>query len=100
MKALKITGFVVLKLAVITLYVFVVMKLWNWLMPSIFGITTLTFWQTLGVLLLCKLLFLGSGWSYRRRHGPPRSVKHQWKSGFRQKWKEKMCHRQTKEDEQ
>ncbi|UGU14606.1 hypothetical protein LS482_12960 [Sinomicrobium kalidii] len=100
MKAFKIAGLVVLKLAVITLYVFVVMRLWNWLMPSIFGITTLTFWQTLGVLLLCKLLFLGSGWNYRRRYGPPHSVKHRWKSGFRQKWKEKMCNRQTDNDEQ
>ncbi|MBC9795624.1 hypothetical protein [Sinomicrobium weinanense] len=100
MKALKITGFVILKLAVITLYVFVVMQLWNWLMPMIFGITTLTFLQTLGVLLLCKLLFLGSGWRYRRGYGPPRHMKHRWKSGFREKWQEKMCNRQTDSNEQ
>lgn len=101
MKVLKIIGLVVAKLACITLYVFVVMQLWNWLMPYVFGITALTFWQTLGVLLLCKLLFLGNGWNYRRgKYGSPRHAKRQWKSGFRQKWKEKMCNSQENENEQ
>ncbi|MGS2738654.1 hypothetical protein [Sinomicrobium sp. M5D2P17] len=100
MKVLKIIGLVVVKLACIALYVFVVMQLWNWLMPYVFGITALTFWQTLGVLLLCKLLFLGSGWNYRRRYGPPGYAKRQWKSGFQQKWKEKLCNRQENDNEQ
>ncbi|MGS2764328.1 hypothetical protein [Sinomicrobium sp. M5D2P9] len=101
MKVLKIIGLVVVKLACIAFYVFVVMQLWNWLMPYVFGITTLTFWQTLGVLLLCKLLFLGNGWNYRRgKYGPPRNAKRRWKSGFSEKWKEKICNRQENENEQ
>jgi hypothetical protein len=38
---------------------YVVMHLWNWLMPSIFGLQTLSFTQALGLLVLSKLLFGG-----------------------------------------
>ncbi|RAV30776.1 hypothetical protein [Sinomicrobium soli] len=101
MRALKIIGFVIFKLAFIALYVCIVMLLWNWLMPSVFGIVKLDFWQTLGILLLCKLLFLGSGWNYRRnRKFSPRHGKQQWKSEFRKKWMEKMCNAQDKSNEQ
>lgn len=34
-----------------------VMALWNILMPEIFGLTTITFWQALGLSLLCNILF-------------------------------------------
>ena len=33
------------------------MLLWNWLMPTIFGLTTLTFWQTLGLIILAHIIF-------------------------------------------
>jgi hypothetical protein len=33
-----------------------VMYLWNWLMPVIFGLTTITFWQALGLSMLVKFL--------------------------------------------
>lgn len=36
---------------------FVVMLLWNWLMPVVFGLPVLSFWQTVGLLVLCKILF-------------------------------------------
>ncbi|MCU0417974.1 MAG: hypothetical protein MUE33_12395 [Cytophagaceae bacterium] len=36
------------------------MYLWNWLMPYIFQLPTISFFQGLGILLLSKLLF--SGW--------------------------------------
>lgn len=39
----------------------VVMRLWNWLLPSIFGWREITFWQGLGLLLLCRILFGGLG---------------------------------------
>jgi predicted tellurium resistance membrane protein TerC len=38
---------------------YVVMYLWNWLMPAVFGLTTITFWQAIGLGLLSKLLFGG-----------------------------------------
>lgn len=39
----------------------VVMRLWNWLLPSIFGWRHITFWEGLGLLLLCRILFGGLG---------------------------------------
>jgi hypothetical protein len=39
----------------------VVMKLWNWLLPPLFGWRQITFWQGLGLLALCRILFGGLG---------------------------------------
>jgi hypothetical protein len=39
----------------------VVMKLWNWLLPPLFGWREITFWQGLGLLALCRILFGGLG---------------------------------------
>jgi hypothetical protein len=34
--------------------------LWNWLMPDIFGITALSFWQAWGIFWLASILVKGS----------------------------------------
>jgi len=39
----------------------IVMHLWNWLAPTLFGWHTITFWQGLGLLVLCRILFGGWG---------------------------------------
>ncbi|HEY1218307.1 MAG TPA: hypothetical protein VGF03_05165, partial [Bryobacteraceae bacterium] len=39
----------------------VVMHLWNWLLPLLFGWRQVTFWQALGLLALCRILFGGFG---------------------------------------
>lgn len=39
------------------LFALPVMWLWNCLMPEIFGLTTITFWQALGLNVLSGLLF-------------------------------------------
>jgi hypothetical protein len=39
----------------------VVRQLWNWLLPAIFGWRQITFWQALGILALCRILFGGFG---------------------------------------
>ena len=39
----------------------VVMHLWNWLLPTLFGWRQITFWQALGLLALCRILFGGFG---------------------------------------
>jgi hypothetical protein len=46
----------------------VVKLLWNWLLPPIFGWRQITFWQALGMLALCRILFGGFG-----LHGSGRS---------------------------
>jgi hypothetical protein len=40
----------------------IVVHLWNWLLPPLFGWRQITFWQALGLLLLCRILFGGVGW--------------------------------------
>lgn len=40
----------------------IVLHLWNWLLPPLFGWRLITFWQALGLLLLCRILFGGVGW--------------------------------------
>ena len=37
----------------------VVMRLWNWLLPDLFGFKQITFWPALGLLALCRILFGG-----------------------------------------
>lgn len=33
------------------------MVLWNWLMPTLFGLTKITFWQAIGLNILTGILF-------------------------------------------
>jgi hypothetical protein len=52
---------------------FVVMQLWNWLTPSLFGWHAISFWQALGLLVLSRFFFGGFrgrggyGMHWRRR---------------------------------
>jgi uncharacterized membrane protein len=39
----------------------VVRLLWNWLTPALFGWRSITFWQAIGLLALCRILFGGMG---------------------------------------
>ena len=49
----------------IVLFVFiggeVVRLLWNWLLPPLFGVREITFWQALGLLALSRILVGGFG---------------------------------------
>ena len=42
------------------LFTWVVMYLWNWLVPSLFSGPEIGFWQAAGILVLSKILFGGS----------------------------------------
>lgn len=50
---------------------FLVMYLWNWLMPLILRLPEITYWQAFGIVILAKLLFGAFGGNGRRhdRHG-------------------------------
>lgn len=67
---------------------FAVMSLWNWLIPTIFGLTTITWVQALGLLVLSKILF----GSFRGGAG--------WGGGFgggrHHFWKQRMAERMEK----
>jgi hypothetical protein len=62
-RVLKITGFVILGALAAAffalLFGYIVMLLWNWLMPEIFSLGMITFWQAVGLILLARLIFGG-----------------------------------------
>ena len=70
-KYLKMLVFAPLGVAGLVLFTFIVgeivRRLWNWLLPSLFGLPAITFWQALGLLVLARLLF-GGFWG-RGGHG-------------------------------
>jgi hypothetical protein len=65
----------ILCLLLFGLFGYVAMRLWNWLMPPLFGLREVTFWQAVGILVLSRLLFGGfrprswrhRHWNWRRR---------------------------------
>ena len=90
----KYAGFGVLGVAGLILFTFVVMWLWNWLVPELFNGPVLGYWQTLGLLVLSKILFSGIGGKSSHSHNkhskysgecPPMP-----KSRWRQKYEAKM----------
>jgi hypothetical protein len=71
------------------LFGFVIMWLWNWLMPELFGLTTLTYWQAVGLFILFKILLGGCGGSGKSKSSSKdskSSCKKEGKSDF-SKWK-------------
>jgi hypothetical protein len=79
-----IAGAIVLGIGAFVLFTFVVMWLWNWLMPEVFSLGIVTFWQAAGLLVLSKILFSGTDhghhWHSDRR-------KKYWRTRFEEKWK-------------
>jgi Spy/CpxP family protein refolding chaperone len=72
---------VVLLVAVaVTVVGAVVMLLWNWLMPALFGWQTIDFWQAIGLLVLSRILLGGlrGGWGQRRH----------WRGRMMERWEQ------------
>ena len=71
-KVFRIVGWTVMGLFFAALFAlvfgFVVKWLWNWLMPTLFGLGVITYWQAFGIVLLAKLLFGGFGGHHRNNH--------------------------------
>lgn len=57
MKVLKVIGMVILGIAAAFLFGLVILLLWNWLMPHLFGLPEITYWEGLGLLILSCILF-------------------------------------------
>ena len=63
----------------------IVSWLWNAILPGLFGLPTITFWQALGILALSRILFgdFGSGSSGKRRMN---RMDRRWKRRHRGGW--------------
>jgi len=72
-------------LAMIAVFSVIAMLLWNALMPEIFGLSALSYWQAAGLLVLARILFGGLGlghWGARGGHG----FHHYHGNALREKW--------------
>ena len=65
----------------------IVKQLWNWLVPSVFGLRPLTFWESAGMLALCRILFGGRGGGMGRS-GPRMTSEQRWR--FRQRMRDRF----------
>lgn len=59
--AIVIVGVIVIYAVLGLLIAFPVMWLWNWIVPDIFSLHTITYWQAYGLYLLCAILFQSNG---------------------------------------
>jgi hypothetical protein len=88
-RALRITAFVVL---FVGLAGFAVKTLWNALLPDIMGVSTITFWQALGLLTLSRILFGGfgrgpGGWhNYGKFTAEGQDFRNGWRRKMEERW--------------
>ena len=64
----------------VTVFSFLVMWLWNWLMPVLFGLHAISYWQALGLLVLSKILFGSFGGRNRFRRD--------WRARLIRRWED------------
>jgi uncharacterized membrane protein len=64
----------------------IVQFLWNWLVPAVFGLPVLTFWQALALLALCRILFGGHGWSRSGRRHMSDEERERFRQRMRERW--------------
>jgi hypothetical protein len=74
----RIFKFVLFATLAAAAFSFVVMSLWNWLLPALFGVARITYSQALGILVLSKILFGG----FRGRGGPNMF----WRGRMMERW--------------
>jgi hypothetical protein len=74
----RVLKFVLFAALAIPLFGFLVMWLWNWLMPAVFGLRAINFWQAFGLLILSKILLTGF-------HGRP-GYGRDWRMRFIRRW--------------
>ncbi len=78
-----VAGGMVLILAVLLLFGVAVELLWNWLMPDLFGLRTISYLQSIGLLLLSRILLGRIG--QRRDHAGYLTGKYGFRSLFGKK---------------
>ena len=69
--------------AFVALFGWLVMMLWNWLLPELLGLPNITFCQAAGLLVLCKILFGGLGCGH---HAHGHGAHHCCSNKLREHW--------------
>jgi hypothetical protein len=74
-----------------------VMTLWNAILPELLHVSAITYWQSLGLLVLCRILF--GGFRFAGRHGgrwgrpawreKMMNMSDEEKAAFKSKWEER-----------
>jgi len=78
-RVFRVSKVVAIVIVAFTVFGFLTTHLWNYLMPSLFGLRTLTFWQAIGLIVLGRLLFGGIG---PRFGGAP------WRRHMKERWEQ------------
>lgn len=78
----RVLRFVLIALVVAAVLSLAVMGLWNWLMPALFGLKAIGFWQALGLVVLSKILFGGF------RGGPMGGPAQLWRWRIADRWEQ------------
>lgn len=78
----KVLMVMVIAAAAVTVFGFIVMSLWNAILPAVLGVKAITFVQALGILVLSKILFGGFG----RGGGPFGARRREWREQMKEKW--------------
>jgi len=73
---MRILRFAAIAIVAAAVFSFIVMSLWNWILPPVTGWHAITYWQALGLLVLSKILFGGF-------RGGPRMY---WRRRMMEKW--------------
>ena len=87
--------------AFLSLISFIVMNLWNWLVPAILHLGAITFWQAMGIFVLCKILFgFGKGggpgkgaWMRHRMQEKFKNMTPEERDNLKSQFKERCLHR-------
>lgn len=76
----KVFAIVLMVLTAAAVFTLITFRLWNWLMPSLFGLHTISYWQALGLLILSRILL--GGFRGRPHFGPP------WRHRMWERWQQ------------
>jgi hypothetical protein len=79
-RIVRVLKFIPIIIVASLVFGFITRELWNWLMPTLFGLHTITFWQAIGLFVLGKLLFGG----FHGHHGG--GGRNHWKGRMKERW--------------
>jgi high-affinity Fe2+/Pb2+ permease len=72
--------------ALALLFGLILMWLWNWLMPEIFGLPLINFWQAWGLVIIAHILFKSG---FHHKH-PEDKAEQYWHNKFRKRFNAHM----------